>query len=56
MAMTRQQWDEHTHAPNKAEECLDKEIEKKDRTVAFIPITCATSSIMAAWVFMPNMD
>lgn len=91
MAMTRQQWDEHIHAPSTAEECLDyaieaaveraifggnemarrrflrfvgassaaailhmvfpldtakvlaqehgKEIEKKDRTVVFIPIT-----------------
>src|SRR4029450_11051849 len=98
MAMTRQQWDEHTHAPSTSEECLDhvietaveraifggnemarrrflqlvgvssaaalirtvfpldtakalaqehvKGIEKKDLTVAFIPITCATSIIM----------
>jgi nitrate/nitrite transport system substrate-binding protein len=34
-----------------------KGIEKKDLTVAFIPITCATPIIMAnPWVFMPNMD
>jgi nitrate/nitrite transport system substrate-binding protein len=97
--MTIQQWEEYTHAPSTAEECLDraietavgraifggneiarrrffqligassaaaimctvfpldtakalaqehvKGIEKKDLTVAFIPITCATPIIMA---------
>jgi nitrate/nitrite transport system substrate-binding protein len=97
--MTIQQWDEPTHTPSTAEECLDyaietavaraifrgneiarrrflqlvetssaaaimrtvfpldtaktlaqehaKGIEKKDLTVAFIPITCATPIVMA---------